>query len=176
MDTKPQVILVKLPDYDVNVEPNHKVIGKKVDEILKDKFMGQTVIVRGLSSKEHPGLTTGELIEKIIRLGTDRYDPNRSGDRYENIQGKQIDIFAFRRKITPKTQLFKDLSWGFYHGAKAIHGAPVRLDILTIYEASQLKAVAHQYEGRVESKRDGFVFKNPENKAGALKAIIHLTR
>ena len=71
-------------------------------------------------------------------------------------------------------ELFKDISWGFYHGAKAIHGKPVRIDLLTIYDASQLKAVVHQYEGRDDIKRDGFVFKNPDSKPAALLGIVHI--
>lgn len=169
------VFTVHLPEYQVHTEPNHKLVGKVVDDCLKEHFLGQVVVVRGLSSGEHPDKSADELIEIIKRSGTDRYDPKRVGDRYENIEGKHIDLFAFRRKITERTQLFKDLSWGFYHGSVAIHGKPVRLDILTVYEASQLKAVVHQYEGRTDIKRDGFVFRNPENKASALKAIVNIT-
>ncbi len=119
-------------------------------------------------------MTVEELINTIQKLGTDRYDPLKVGDRYENIMNKHIDLFAFRRKITSTTELFKDISWGFYHGAKAIHGKPVRIDLVIIYDASQLKAVMHQYEGRTDIKRDGFVFKNPNNKKAALKAIIKI--
>lgn len=164
-----------LPDYTVETEPDHKVVGKPVDDILKEHFMGETVVVRGVASSEHPEKTIDELIAIIKDLGTDHYDPERKGDRYENIQGKHIDLFAFRRKITSKTQLFKDITWGFYHGAKTIHGKPMRIDILLIYDAAQLKAVVHQYEGRTDIKRDGFVFKNPQDKVGALKAVIKLS-
>lgn len=170
------VFTVHLPDYKVNAEPNHKVIGKIVDDCLKEHFLGETVVVRGLSSSEHPGKSLDELIEIIKRSGTDRYNPERAGDRYENIKGKHIDLFAFRRKITKQTQLFKDLSWGFYHGAIAVHGRPIRLDILTIYDAGQLKAVVHQYEGRTDIKRDGFVFRYPSDKVKALRAIVKITR
>lgn len=169
------VFTVHLPEYNVDTEPNHKSIGKVVDDCLKEHFLEQTVVVRGLSSGEHADKSAEELIEIIKQSGTDRYDPERVGDRYENIKGKHIDLFAFRRKITERTQLFKDLSWGFYHGSIAIHGKPVRLDILTIYDASQLKAAVHQYEGRTDIKRDGFVFINPSDKVGALKAIIKIT-
>ena len=72
-------------------------------------------------------------------------------------------------------QLFKDISWGFYHGARAIHGKPVRIDLLTIYDASQLRPVAHQYEGCENVKRDGFVFKKPGSKVIALLGIIKIS-
>jgi hypothetical protein len=173
MNSGASVFTVHLPDYKVDNEPGHKAIGKVVDNCLREHFLWQTVVVRGLSSGEHQ-MSVDELIEIIKRSGTDRYDPERVGDRYENIQGKYIDLFAFRRTITEQTQLFKDLSWGLYHGAIAIHGKPVRLDILTVYDASKLKAVVHQYEGRDDITRDGFVFREPDNKVGALKAIIRI--
>ena len=131
-------------------------------------------MVRGLSSVDHPGKTIDELIKIIKSEGTDRYDPHRKGDRYQNIGDKHIDLFAFRRKVTPRMQLFKDISWGFYHGGITIHGKPIRIDILTIYDASKLKRVTHQYQGRPSAKRDGFVFKDPNNKPAALLGIIIL--
>lgn len=170
------VFTVHLPEYKVDKEPDHKTIGKVIDDCLKEHFLGQTVVVRGLSSGEHPGKSVDELVEIIKRSGTDRYDPERVGDRYENIQGKHIDLFAYRRTITEQTQLFKDLSWGFYHGAIAIHGKPVRLDILIVYDASKLKAVVHQYEGRDDIKRDGFVFRKTNDKVATLKGIVLIAK
>jgi hypothetical protein len=169
------VYTVDLPEYHVNDEPDHQVLGEVVDTELKQHFIGRTIVARGISSSKHQNKTTDELVEIIQREGTDRYDLARTGDRYENIQGKHIDLFGFRRKITSRTQLFKDIIYGFYHGAIAIHGKPTRIDILIIYDASKLKAVVHQYEGRPDKKRDGFIFKDPMNKADALLGIIKIT-
>jgi len=168
------VYTVNLPEYDVNGEPNHQVLGKIVDAELKRHFMGRIVVARGIGSSEHPDKTVDELIENIQYHGTDRYDPTRTGDRYENLQGKHIDLFGFRRKVTTRMQLFKDIVYGFYHGAIAIHGKPTRIDILIIYDAAKLKAVIHQYEGRPDKKRDGFIFKDPTHKKEALLAIIKI--
>jgi hypothetical protein len=44
-----------------------------------------------------------------------------------------------------------------------------------VYDASQLSIVPHRYEGRADTKRDGFGFKYPDAKPAALKAIIRLT-
>src|SRR5581483_819097 len=137
-------------------------------------FMGRTIVARGIGSSEHPGKTSDKLIEIIQRNGTDRYDPNRTGDRYENIQGKHIDLFGFRRKVTPRMQLFKDIAYGFYQSALAIHGKPTRIDILIIYDAAKLKAVVHQYEGRTDKKRDGFVFREAGDKVEATLGIIKI--
>lgn len=169
-----KLLSVNVPQYEVHKEPDHKAIGKVVDRVIKSNFESQTIVVRGLSSEAHDK-TVEDLVQIIKENGTDRYNPDRRGDRYENIKGKHIDLFAFRRKVTPRMELFKDVSWGFYHGAKAIHGKPVRIDLLTVYDASQLKAVVHQYEGRTDIKRDGYVFKNPEDKTSALIGIIKIT-
>ncbi|TAH32892.1 hypothetical protein EYC59_05710 [Candidatus Saccharibacteria bacterium] len=107
-----EVFEVGVPEYTVDAEPDFMAVGKKVDDVLRQHFMGQTVVVRGVSSSAHPNLSVDELIETIQRLGTDRYDPERAGDRYENVAGKHIDIFAFRRKVTPRMRLFKDIAWG----------------------------------------------------------------
>jgi hypothetical protein len=40
---------------------------------------------------------------------------------------------------------------------------------------AKLKRVVHQYEGRKDIKRDGFVFKDQNNKPDAIKAIIKIT-
>ncbi|HUC89763.1 MAG TPA: hypothetical protein VMR45_03095 [Patescibacteria group bacterium] len=167
-----KLIKVQIPKYVVSSEPDHSSIGAVIDETIKQNFDGLTIAVRGLSSAEHPGKTRDELVAIIQRTGTDRYDPQRPGDRYENLQGKPIDLFAFRRKVTSRMQLFKYISWGFYHGSKAIHGKPVRIDMLTIYDAAQLKAVVHQYAGRDDVKRDGYIFREPKNKAKALLGIV----
>lgn len=173
--SKPPIITIHLPEYTVDSEPDHNALGKVVDDELKEYFMGQTVIARGIGSSEHPGKTVDELVEIILRDGTDRYDQTRKGDRYENIQGKHIDLFGFRRKITPRMRLFKDIIYGFYHGAISIHGKPTRIDTLILYDASRLQAVLHQYKGRADIKRDGFIFKESDKKAQALLGVVKIT-
>jgi len=88
------VFSVSLPEYKVGTEPNHKNIGKIVDDVFKEHFQGQTIVVRGISSSQH-SIPITKLIDTIQELGTDHYDPDRVGDRYENIQGKHIDFFCF---------------------------------------------------------------------------------
>lgn len=165
---------INLPQYQIDTEPDYKAIGKIVDDELKRHFLGKSVVVRGIGSSEHPGKTADELIEIIKRDGTDRYDLNRKGDRYENIKDKHIDLFAFRRIITPRTELFRWIAYGFYNSAIGVRGKPTRIDILIIYDAAKLKAVLHQYEGRTDRKRDGFVFREPNNKKDAVLGIIKI--
>lgn len=165
---------IAVPQYQITTEPDYKTIGKVVDDELRKHFMDRAIVVRGISSSEHPGKSVDELVEIIQRDGTDRYDPHRQGDRYENIQGKCIDFFGFRRKVSSRMHLFQDVIYGFYRGALDIHGRAVRIDILLIYDATKLKAVLHQYEGRTDKKRDGFVFRDPTNKQDALLGLLKI--
>src|SRR5690606_37858448 len=123
----------------------------------------------------HPGKTFEDMAAIIARHGTDRYDPTRRGDRYENIENKHIDLFAFRRKVTPRMELFRWISWGFHHGSLEIHGMPTRIDVLLVYRVDKLKAVLHRYEGRDDKKRDGYAFREPDRKRDALLGLVHLT-
>lgn len=168
------VITLHVPQYRIDIEPDYKVIGEIVDDELRKHFTGRTIVARGIGSSEHPGRTIDELVEIIKHDGTDRYDPSRTGDRYENTQGKHIDLFGFRRKVSLRMQLFKDVVYGFYHSALGIHGKAVRIDILIVYDATKLKAILHQYPGRTDKKRDGFVFRDSTNKQDALLGIIKI--
>lgn len=169
-----KLIELPLPHYNVQAEPDYKSIGRLIDDELKRHFMGKEILLRGIGSQQHPDKTADEVIAIIQRTGTDRYDSERIGDRYENIENKHIDLFAFSAKVTPDLELAWQVIYGFYHSSIAIHGSPVRIDILTIYDASQMTEVVHRYEGRDDIKRDGFVFNNPANKCGALLGVIKI--
>ncbi len=169
------IFTIHLPEYKVNAEPDHEKIGKIIDDEIKKHFMDQTILVRALGSMEHPDKSIDEMIKIIKTTGTDRYDLKRAGDRYVNIESKHIDLYALRRTISPKTKLFWQLSWSFYASPLKMRGYPVRVDIITIYDPKQLKAVVHQPEGHPHVKRDGFIFKDSANKPAAIKAIFKIT-
>ena len=169
-----QMITLKIPEYTVESEPDYKALGKKIDNELIEHFAGQKILLRGVGSQEHPDKTVDELVQIIAEIGTDRYDQKRVGDRYENTENKHIDLFAFPAEVTQDLKLGWQVIYGFYHSAIGVHGRPARIDILTVYDAEQLEVVEHQYEGRDEVKRDGFIFKNPERKKEAVIGIIEL--
>ena len=166
---------IKISEYHVRSKPDHRKIGAKIDKVIKKYFLGKKVAIRCLSSEDHKGKSVNEVVKIIKKLGTDRYSKTRKGDRYENIEGKHIDIFALDFKITKKGEYLKYFIEPFYDLAIKYNGRPVRLDIVIIYDLSKLKQVVHSYKGREgENKKDGFVFKDPDNKKGALLGIIKL--
>lgn len=170
-----KLVELSLSEYRVETEPDHKAIGEKVDAVLKEHFMGQTVLLRALGSMEHPGKSVDDIIKIIKETGTDRYNRERQGDRYANKEGKHIDLFALRRTISERSKIFWQLSWSFYASPLKVRGKAIRVDIITVYDPKKLKAVNHQPINHPHVKRDGFVFKDPEHKADAILGIIKIT-
>ncbi|PIR02898.1 MAG: hypothetical protein COV60_03255 [Candidatus Magasanikbacteria bacterium CG11_big_fil_rev_8_21_14_0_20_43_7] len=166
-----------LPEYHASPEPDHGAIGKKVDDFLKEHFLGQYVAVRCLSSGDHPGKSVDDLIDIIQTEGWDRYDPQREGDRYENNEGKHIDFFAFDYTIAQESEIFSMFTWPFYHWEIEKSGRPLRIDLILLYKPSKLEQVYFTYASREDEgdRSDGWIFKNPKNKRGALVGIIQLT-
>ncbi len=169
-----KLLEICVPQYSVATEPDYKTIGVVLDQELKRHFMGKSVLVRGIASSEHPDKSIDELVDIIKKTGTDRYDQSRAGDRYNNVENKHIDLFAFPAEVTPSAEIFHQMIYGFYHSAIGIHGRPMRIDIVIIYDANQMEQVLHQYEGRDDIKDDGFVFNNPNRKAAAVLGIIKI--
>lgn len=170
-----QHILLNLPEYTIDQPPDHIGIGRKIDDVLRQHFMGKTIVLRGIASSEHPDKTPEQLADIIQETGTDHYDPQRKGDRYENVEGKQIDLFGTLATVTPTFSIADIIIYGFYHSSIGVHGRPMKIDILTVYDATKLTQVPHRYEGRDDVKDDGFVFVDSDNKVAALLGIIRIT-
>jgi len=166
---------LKVPKVYIDNQPDFKKIGSKIDNCLKKHFLGKEVVIRVLGSEEHKDKSLDELIKIIKKIGHDRYDSNRKGDRYENIENKRIDFFAIDFKIKNNNSYFEHFIEPFYYWPLYNRGKPIRVDIAIIYDPKKLVQVEHRYEGREnELKKDGFVFKNPENKADSILGIIKI--
>ncbi len=166
-------IEIAVPEYTVESEPNYESIGRKIDNALMNNFSGDEILLRGIGSSEH-NIDREELIQTIITTGTDRYDEARRGDRYENVDNKHIDLFAFEETVHEHMNLGWQVIYGFYHSAISVHGRPTKIDILTIYDASYFDVVEHRYHGRTDIKTDGFAFKDGVEKSNAVIGIIEL--
>ena len=165
------VYSIRIPEYNVRAKPDHVAIGAKIDNVIKKRFLGKKVAIRCLGSQEHK-CTQADLIRMIKKFGTDKYDPERKGEKYGNVEGKRIDFFALDFKITQKGRFMENFIEPFYIHPKQEGKPPVRIDIVIIYDLSKLRRVPHRYEGRSDVKRDGFLFKVPKNKPAAVKGII----
>ena len=170
------VYRISLPEYTTDKEPDHEAVGKKADDFIKKYFLGQHIAIRCVSSGEHPDKTTDEMVGIIKRLGHDRYDPDRKGDRYENNEGKKIDIFAFNYQVEKGTKMFSAFTWPAYHLTWRKPMRPVRIDIVIIYDPAKFDQIDFSYAGREHEgmRSDGWVFKDPDNKPAAIKAVIRI--
>lgn len=165
---------MKVPEYNVRSKPDWISIGKKIDKKIKRYFLGKKVAIRCLGSQEHKGKSVTEIIKIIRRLGHDRYDSNKKGERYDNIENKKIDFFALDFKVKQDSVMMENFIEPFYTWPKKFGEKPVKIDIAIIYDLSKLRRVVHQYKGRNDVKRDGFVFKDQKNKRDALIGIIKI--
>ena len=166
---------VRIPKAYWDNKPDFNKIGAKIDSCLKKYFLGKRVAIRVLSSEEHKGKSIADVIKIIKKIGHDRYDPKKKGDRYENLDKKFIDFFALDFKIERDKFYFRDFLEPFYFWPIADRNKPIRIDIAIVYDRSKLRIVKHRYKGREnELKKDGFVFKDPDNKPDAILGIIKI--
>lgn len=164
-----------IPREYLDKQPDFTKIGGVIDAYLKEYFLGKTIAIRVLSSNDHKGKTIDELIEIIKKLGYDRYDFNRLGDRYDNIDNKQIDFFALDFKVNIDDCYLEKLLEPMYFWPLSNDEKPMKVDIVIVYDVECLDMVEHHYLGREdEIKRDGFVFKDQNNKAQSILSIIKI--
>ncbi|MFH1620671.1 MAG: hypothetical protein ABIB04_01155 [Patescibacteria group bacterium] len=164
---------IRIPEYHVRKKPDAKAIGLKLDEIIKREFMSRRLAIRCISSQEHKRKSISDLVRIVKRLGTDRYDSCRVGDRYGNREDKCIDFFALDFKVSPKSRMLEKFIEPFYSWPISVNQKPIRLDLAILYERSKVKRVVHTYDGQ-RKKRDGFVFKDQNNKPEAIVGIIKI--
>ncbi len=168
------VYQIKIPHYHVRTKPDWESIGKKIDKLIINNFLGKKIAIRCISSREHKGKSMDDLVRIVKKSGTDRYSKRRKGDRYENIENKKIDFFALDYKVKKNSEMLWQFIWSFYVFPIKFGHKPVRLDLAIIYDYNKLKKVYHKYKGRKDVKNDGFVFKDPENKKQALLGMIKI--
>jgi predicted PhzF superfamily epimerase YddE/YHI9 len=172
----PKTLEIALPEYKANTKPDYLAVGSKLDRLLEEHFAGQDIVLRCIGSQDHPGKTLNELAEIIIKTGTDKYDPVRTGQGYNvgTDQGKHIDFFGTPVKVHVGTDIFTlELLDDFYNGSLGDRGYAIRIDIVIVYDASKLTRVEHLYGDDVEES-DGFVFKEPGHKPSAVLGVLKI--
>lgn len=163
---------VQIPGDYLRLKPKFGPISAGVDGCLKQHLDGRHVIIRALSIADHPGLSVDDLIAVIRRLGHDRYDAQRPGNLYDNVDDARIDLFALPFTIKEECSYLPFFLEPFYYLGIAEHGRPNAIDLLTVYDRAQMKQVPHRYEGREDIKRDGYAFRYPDRKPDALLGIV----
>ncbi len=167
------VHVVSIPEYRLDSKPDYQVVGRKIHEVLFSHCPEAGIAIRCLSAADHPNQTIDALIETIQRLGTDKYDPNREGVLHDFYKGRGIDLFALAYDQAKGAEIMAETIENFYEGALQDRGYRVKLDVVLVYDLSQLEFVPVDY-GNGDMGRDAFRFKDPANKAKALLGIIKI--
>ena len=182
----PRIIEVRLPEYTITSKPDYLAVGKKVDAAIASLPDG-TYLLRAIGSGEHSGVSLEQLADIVVTTGTDKYDPERKAVAQEEFSGYDYDIQAGtlvihdgQLQLTDEKipTVFGDIVYHFYEHAPIDRGHPVRIDLLLIYDASQLRR-ARKRGARAQGVRRGlaqylYTFKNPHDKRSALRAIVKI--
>lgn len=170
----PKIIEVSLPFHEPGKTPDHVAVGKQLDALIKQHFMGKKVVVRLIGSQDHPGLSLDDLVDKIVTSGTDRYEPQRMGIGYEEFVGKkiQVDFYGEPVTVTNDLEFMGQAIWEMHHSAIGDRGYGVHVNVVLLYDADAVEMVMNMYDYQPNS--DGYVFKNQTNKPGALLGIIKI--
>jgi len=163
---------VVIPGHKPGNTPDNVAVGKILDNVLKQNFMGKKVVVRCVGSQDHPSLSLDELTNIVVKTGTDKYDNARMGVGYEDFikKGKHIDFYGEDVVINEKTKIMTEAIYEMHHSAIGDRGYGVHVDLVLVYDFGKLDMVMNLYEHHATS--DGFVFKDPTNKQDALLGII----
>ncbi len=179
-------IEVSLPQYALEIEPKYDELGLIVDQKINENFHDGNYIIRAISSKDHPQITRDELIDKIYKLGTDKYDPTIKGIAHEEFKNYDYDIQATKIDIhkgkiiheedAECTTFFGQIIYDFYLHAPFDRGHPVRIDLLLIYKAEDL-VQAPKITNEPDNFKSGlkqylFKFRDKNSKKESLEALI----
>ena len=142
-----KVIEISAPEYKIDSKPDYMAVGTKIDRLIGSSFEDGKYVVRAIGSSDHPGKSLDEVAEIILKLGTDKYDPDRKevGDfsaYNHHFQGSSFEIAKGKlagdeRKVY--VSVFGDIVYHFYEYTPFDRGYPVRIDILMIYHADKLE-------------------------------------
>jgi hypothetical protein len=170
----PRLINTTIPTHKPDKVPDHEAVGKKLDELLKQHFLGKKAVIRCIGSQDHPGVSLDELTDTVIKTGTDKYDPTRTGVGYEEFvrKGIRVDFYGEDVTITEDVKIMGQALWEMHHSAMGDRGYGVHVDLILVYDYQQLDMVMNLYDHHQAS--DGFVFKHPENKPAALLGVIKI--
>ena len=168
------ICTVAIPEYTTSQKPNYIVVGKKIDEVIEEHFLGLSVALRYLSLEDHSSKSLNELTKIIQKTGTDRYDPERKMSvAHDFYSEKGVELFAVPVKVTLGFQVSPDTIADFYEGALEDRGYPIRIDVVVVYDLAQLEKIDIKYENGDIGEGD-YKFRFPERKADAVLGIIQV--
>jgi hypothetical protein len=173
-----KLITIDLPEYKIDQKPDYQ-LGKQVDKVIKQSFNVGSIVVRAISSTDHSEYSIDKLIKIIFETGTDKYDPIRKGVAHEEFEPYKADLQAETFEIDEKVgSFFGGVMRKFYENALIDRGYSIRIDLLLVYDISQLVQAEKidQDKPSIESRFEKYLFrfKDPSKKAQALLGVIKI--
>ena len=160
---------VTCPDYQFDKLDIAKV-SNCIDRVIIEKFSGNKIVLRGIQSEKH-NIPKEQSIQQILQTGTDRNESGHINAR--KVNDIYIDLFGFACEVKSGSALTLSVLEGFHKWKPMSLEQPQRrVDIWMIYDASQLDNVEYTHGDYNVKARDGYIFKNPKNKSGALVGLI----
>lgn len=178
MRSKALVLTVALPEYRIDAPPDYS-LGMRVDKVLREHFDVDRIVVRAISSSDHPQYSLDQLAELVLEKGTDKYDPGRPGVAHEEFEPYRPDFHGgpFENDDEPGS-VFGGIMKHFYEDAPTDRGYPLRIDLLLIYDRNQLVPAdkLDPEKPRVRPRLESFLFrfKDPGKKGEALLGLVKI--
>lgn len=185
-----KILEIALPEYSVNTTPDYLAIGRKVDGLIERSFPDGEYIERAIGMQDHKGMTMDDLVGKILKSGTDKYDPWRKSVLHEEFSGYDYDLQAGTLQIK-NSHIINDEPGGlptffgsvvrhFYVDTMFDRGYAIRVDLILFYDPAALE-IASRRDSESNAVREGleqflYKFKYPERKVEALLGIVKILR
>jgi hypothetical protein len=177
-----KVVTVSIPEYVLEVQPNYKEVGERIDKVIEKNFEG-TFLSRALSVADHPQYSLDQFVDIILKTGTDKYDPKRKGVAHEEFEPYKPDIQAGLITIRDgelQGESFSEDVRRFYENAVIDRGYRVRVDIILLYnpdkfvKAEKLDNTKPSVDQHLEEYL--WRFKDPNDKPNALVGVIKILK
>lgn len=176
---KAPIYELSLPQYDVSKklsEDDYKVIGSKIDEIIKKQYSGKEVVLRSISSSMKQD-SIDDVVAQIQNCGTD-YEVIGKKFKVSADWKKEsdADLFGARVKVSNESEMLYRAIKSFYELPKDDSGAPMpqKADVIMIYDASKLEQITYTSKKTGKVKNDAYKFLTPKQKQEALIGIIKI--
>jgi hypothetical protein len=183
MNQKIPVYEFPLPEYTVSSKPDYKAVGGKIEQKIQEIFPDRPTIMRCITIDDHPGKSLDELVQIILKLGHDRYDPQRKGVHYPDDIQDALYAGIYGGMETARVVGL------FYEGPPSDrNGPPIRIDLLLFYDLEKMKLAPWDWNTELgyvpashikyDHPKNGalYWFRNPEDKPSALLGILKILR
>lgn len=187
---------ISLPSYSVASPPDCESVGSALDAVVCATFGvvgGRAVGLRCVSLLDHPSHTHDSLADVILTTGTDRYDSSRTGPLRTAYDPYGVELHVVPCTVSPTslsspmadggtfygttTSVMAETVSDFYVGPPVDRGGvPLRIDLITAYDLSQLVGIHIPFHGDENPPFSASRFRYPDKRAEAVLGLVKVLR